>query len=108
MIEYDDHEYLFEGFSLFSHTPLTNVSAPHIWSWIKYNKQIQTLPKFYFFNNAVAAILPPAVPQSRTLYELFFQRYEVHKFAKNNLTEILTFISYSYLSAFITSYNNED
>lgn len=26
MIEYDDHEYLFEGFSLFSHTPLTNVS----------------------------------------------------------------------------------
>uniref|UniRef100_A0A667YSF1 Drosha ribonuclease III n=1 Tax=Myripristis murdjan TaxID=586833 RepID=A0A667YSF1_9TELE len=26
VIEYDDHEYLFEGFSLFSHTPLTNVS----------------------------------------------------------------------------------
>lgn len=26
MIEYDDHEYLFEGFSLFSHTPLTSVS----------------------------------------------------------------------------------
>lgn len=25
VIEYDDHEYLFEGFSLFSHTPLTNV-----------------------------------------------------------------------------------
>ncbi|XP_076856992.1 ribonuclease 3 isoform X2 [Brachyhypopomus gauderio] len=24
-IEYDDHEYLFEGFSLFSHTPLTNI-----------------------------------------------------------------------------------
>ncbi|KAK7879469.1 hypothetical protein WMY93_033824 [Mugilogobius chulae] len=24
VIEYDDHEYLFEGFSLFSHTPLTN------------------------------------------------------------------------------------
>lgn len=27
VIEYDDHEYLFEGFSLFSHTPLTNVSV---------------------------------------------------------------------------------
>ena len=26
VIEYDDHEYLFEGFSLFSHTPLTSVS----------------------------------------------------------------------------------
>lgn len=25
VIEYDDHEYLFEGFSLFSHTPLTNI-----------------------------------------------------------------------------------
>ncbi|MGH0146164.1 UNVERIFIED_CONTAM: hypothetical protein FKN15_011567 [Acipenser sinensis] len=24
VIEYDDHEYIFEGFSLFSHTPLTN------------------------------------------------------------------------------------
>lgn len=27
VIEYDDHEYLFEGFSLFSHTPLTNVGT---------------------------------------------------------------------------------
>lgn len=27
VIEYDDHEYLFEGFSLFSHTPLTSVSV---------------------------------------------------------------------------------
>ncbi|XP_026101226.1 ribonuclease 3-like [Carassius auratus] len=25
VIEYDDHEYLFEGFSCFSHTPLTNI-----------------------------------------------------------------------------------
>ncbi|CDQ74550.1 unnamed protein product [Oncorhynchus mykiss] len=25
VIEYDDHEYLFEGFSLFSHMPLTNI-----------------------------------------------------------------------------------
>ncbi|XP_038131539.1 ribonuclease 3 [Cyprinodon tularosa] len=25
VIEYDDHEYLFEGFSLFSHTPLTDI-----------------------------------------------------------------------------------
>ncbi|XP_056155217.1 ribonuclease 3 [Lampris incognitus] len=25
VIEYDDHEYLFEGFSLFSHSPLTNI-----------------------------------------------------------------------------------
>nr|XP_040023616.1 ribonuclease 3 [Gasterosteus aculeatus aculeatus] len=25
VIEYDDHEYLFEGFSLFSHKPLTNI-----------------------------------------------------------------------------------
>ncbi|XP_058879080.1 ribonuclease 3-like isoform X1 [Acipenser ruthenus] len=25
VIEYDDHEYIFEGFSLFSHTPLTNI-----------------------------------------------------------------------------------
>lgn len=25
VIEYDDHEYLFEGFSLFSHKPLTSV-----------------------------------------------------------------------------------
>uniref|UniRef100_A0A8D3E173 Ribonuclease 3 n=1 Tax=Scophthalmus maximus TaxID=52904 RepID=A0A8D3E173_SCOMX len=25
VIEYDDHEYLFEGFSLFSHTPLTSI-----------------------------------------------------------------------------------
>ncbi|KAL1006769.1 hypothetical protein UPYG_G00076760 [Umbra pygmaea] len=25
VIEYDDHEYLFEGFSLFSHLPLTNI-----------------------------------------------------------------------------------
>ncbi|KAF7647729.1 hypothetical protein LDENG_00167470 [Lucifuga dentata] len=25
VIEYDDHEYLFEGFSLFSHTPLTHI-----------------------------------------------------------------------------------
>ncbi|XP_059182706.1 ribonuclease 3 [Centropristis striata] len=25
VIEYDDHEYLFEGFSLYSHTPLTNI-----------------------------------------------------------------------------------
>ncbi|KAL4631032.1 ribonuclease 3 [Arapaima gigas] len=25
VIEYDDHEYLFEGFSLFSHTPLNNI-----------------------------------------------------------------------------------
>ncbi|XP_061821083.1 ribonuclease 3 [Nerophis lumbriciformis] len=25
VIEYDDHEYLFEGFSLFSHVPLTNI-----------------------------------------------------------------------------------
>ncbi|KAM6977299.1 ribonuclease 3 isoform 2-T2 [Aplochiton taeniatus] len=25
VVEYDDHEYLFEGFSLFSHTPLTNI-----------------------------------------------------------------------------------
>ncbi|XP_032359353.1 ribonuclease 3 isoform X1 [Etheostoma spectabile] len=25
VIEYDDHEYLFEGFSLFSHAPLTNI-----------------------------------------------------------------------------------
>ncbi|KAK5849776.1 hypothetical protein PBY51_014082 [Eleginops maclovinus] len=25
VIEYDDHEYLFEGFSVFSHTPLTNI-----------------------------------------------------------------------------------
>lgn len=30
VIEYDDHEYLFEGFSLFSHKPLTNVSYFHI------------------------------------------------------------------------------
>ncbi|XP_034003997.1 ribonuclease 3 [Trematomus bernacchii] len=25
VIEYDDHEYLFEGFSVYSHTPLTNI-----------------------------------------------------------------------------------
>ncbi|XP_077479861.1 ribonuclease 3 isoform X2 [Stigmatopora argus] len=25
VVEYDDHEYLFEGFSVFSHTPLTNI-----------------------------------------------------------------------------------
>lgn len=55
---------------------------------------------YRFFYNAVAAILPPAVLQSRTLYELFFQKYEVHKFAENNLTEILTFISYFLLKCF--------
>lgn len=27
VIEYDDHEYIFEGFSMFSHAPLTNVST---------------------------------------------------------------------------------
>jgi len=27
VIEYDDHEYIFEGFSLLSHTPLVNVSC---------------------------------------------------------------------------------
>lgn len=26
VIEYDDHEYIFEGFSMFAHAPLTNVS----------------------------------------------------------------------------------
>ena len=30
VIEYDDHEYIFEGFSMFAHAPLTNVSMCYL------------------------------------------------------------------------------
>lgn len=45
VIEYDDHEYLFEGFSLFSHTPLTNVS---LLRWVSFTPQ-QFQVFFVFF-----------------------------------------------------------
>uniref|UniRef100_A0A8C3FYS9 Ribonuclease 3 n=1 Tax=Cyclopterus lumpus TaxID=8103 RepID=A0A8C3FYS9_CYCLU len=51
VIEYDDHEYLFEGFSLFSHTPLTNVS--HFPIHINYCVQGLELFASYLFQDVL-------------------------------------------------------